>query len=127
MEAAMLDKCDRKWNSGAELRFCFFFFFNGGLNQLCTTPLYPPMKVRTMEWRAPREPGPKLSLLYRGRGRGQLGVLRDQLPEVSQLLQQLGEEEGVVGVIGQQVELQHLHDALLHPLDVHHVHQARAV
>lgn len=33
----------------------------------------------------------------------QLSVLRDQLPEVGQLLQQPGEEEGVVGVVGQQV------------------------
>lgn len=54
-------------------------------------------------------------------------MLSDQLPEVSQFLQQLWEEEIVVGVIGQQMELQHLHNALLHTLDVLHVHQAWSV
>lgn len=34
----------------------------------------------------------------------QLSMLRDQLPEVSQFLQQSGEKEGVVGVVDQQVE-----------------------
>lgn len=34
----------------------------------------------------------------------QLSMLGDQLPEVSQLLQESGKEEGVVGVVGQQVE-----------------------
>lgn len=57
----------------------------------------------------------------------QLRVLGDQLPQVGQFLQQPREQEGVVRVVGQQVELQHLHDVLLHPLDVSHVHQARSV
>lgn len=57
----------------------------------------------------------------------ELRVLGDQLPQVGKFLQQLGEEECVVRVVGQQVELQHVHDALLHALDAHHVHQARAV
>lgn len=57
----------------------------------------------------------------------QLRVLGDQLPQVGQLLQKLGEEEGVVRVVGQQVEPQDLHDALLHTLDVAHVHQAGPV
>lgn len=57
----------------------------------------------------------------------QLSVLRDQLPEVSQFLQQSGEQEAVVGVVGQQVEPQHLHDGLLQLLHQRHVHQARTV
>lgn len=57
----------------------------------------------------------------------QLRVLGDQLPKVSQFLQQLGEEEGVIRVVGQQVELQHVHDAFLHALDACHVHQAWTV
>lgn len=54
-------------------------------------------------------------------------MLGDQLTEVGQFLQQIGEEEGVVWVVGQQVELQNLNNVLLHALDVGHVHQARAV
>lgn len=48
----------------------------------------------------------------------QLGMLGDQLPEVRQFLQQSGEKERVIGVIGQEMELQHSYDALLHPLNV---------
>lgn len=54
-------------------------------------------------------------------------MLSDKLPEVRQFLQQLGEKESVVGVIGQQMELEHVHDGLLHLLDVLHVHQAGPV
>lgn len=57
----------------------------------------------------------------------QLCMLSDKLPEVRQFLQQLGEKESVIGVIGQQMELEHVHDALLHLLDVLHVHQAGPV
>lgn len=57
----------------------------------------------------------------------QLCMLGDQLPEVRQFLQQSGEKEGVIGVIGQEMELQHSYDALLHPLNVCHVHQAWTV
>lgn len=57
----------------------------------------------------------------------QLSVLGDQLPEVSQLLQQPGEEEAVVGVVDQQVAPQHLNDCLLQLLHQRHVHQAGAV
>ena len=35
----------------------------------------------------------------------QLSVLGDKLPEVGEFLQQLGEEESVVRVVGQQMEL----------------------
>lgn len=51
-------------------------------------------------------------------------MLGDQLPEVSQLLQQSGEEEAVVRVIGQQVEPECLNDAFLQPLHLRHIHQA---
>lgn len=54
-------------------------------------------------------------------------MLGDQLPEVRQFLQQSGEKEGVIGVIGQEMELQHSYDALLHPLNVCHIHQAWTV
>lgn len=54
-------------------------------------------------------------------------MLSDQLPEVRQFLQQSGEKESVIGVIGQEMELQHSYDALLHPLNVRHVHQAWTV
>lgn len=54
----------------------------------------------------------------------QLSMLGDQLPEVSQFLQQSGEEEAVVGVVGQQVEPQCLNDAFLQLLHQRHVHQA---
>lgn len=57
----------------------------------------------------------------------QLSMLGDQLPEVGQLLQQPGEEEAVVGVVGQQVEPQCLNDAFLQLLHQRHVHQAWAV
>lgn len=57
----------------------------------------------------------------------QLSMLGDQLPEVGQFLQQLGEEEGVVWVVGQQVEPQHLNNVLLHALNVANVHQAGTV
>lgn len=43
----------------------------------------------------------------------QLSVLGHQLAQVGQFLQQSGEEEGVVGVVGQQVEPQRLHNSLL--------------
>lgn len=54
-------------------------------------------------------------------------MLGDQLPEVRQFLQQSGEKERVIGVIGQEMELQHSYDALLHSLNVCHVHQAWTV
>lgn len=57
----------------------------------------------------------------------QLSVLGDQLPEVGQFLQQPGEEEVVVGVVGQQVELQCLDDAFLQLLHQRNVHQARTI
>lgn len=57
----------------------------------------------------------------------QLSMLGDQLPQIGQFLQQSGEQEVVVGVVGQQVEPQHLDDALLQLLHQRHVHQAWAV
>lgn len=54
-------------------------------------------------------------------------MLGDQLTEVGQFLQQIGEEEGVVWVVGQQVEPQHLNNVLLHALNVANVHQAGTV
>lgn len=57
----------------------------------------------------------------------QLSVFGDQLPQVGQFLQQSGKQEVVIGVVGQQVEPQHLDDALLQLLHQRHVHQAWAV
>lgn len=54
-------------------------------------------------------------------------MLGDQLPEVGQFLQQPGEEEVVVRVVGQQVEPQCLNDAFLQLLHQRHVHQAWAI
>ncbi len=57
----------------------------------------------------------------------QLSMLGDQLPEVGQFLQQPGEEEVVVRVVGQQVEPQCLNNAFLQLLHQRHVHQAWAI
>lgn len=57
----------------------------------------------------------------------QLGVLRHQLPQVSHLLQQLGEEVLGIRVVGLQVKLQRLQDVVLDLLHLLHVHQARTV
>lgn len=54
----------------------------------------------------------------------QLSMLSDQLPEVSQLLQQPGEKEGVIWVIGQQVEPQRLNNVFLQLLYYRYVYQA---
>lgn len=53
-----------------------------------------------------------------------LGVLGDQLPQVSHLLQQLGEEVLGVGVVGLQVELEGTQDGVLDGLHLWHVHKA---
>lgn len=57
----------------------------------------------------------------------QLGVLGDQLPEVRHLLKKFREEKGVVRVVTLQVESEHVHDALLHSLDLPDVQEARAI
>lgn len=54
-------------------------------------------------------------------------MLGDQLPKVCKFLQQSGEKERVIGVIGQEMELQHSYDALLHPLNVCHVNQTGTI
>ena len=68
--------------------------------------------------------------MQRGLGLGlldalhQLGVLGDQLPQVSHLLQQFGEEVLGVGMVGLQVELEGTQDGVLDGLHLRHVHEA---
>lgn len=57
----------------------------------------------------------------------QLSMLCDQLPKVGHLLEQLGEKEVIVRMVVLQVKLEHVHDALLHPLNVSHVQETRPI
>lgn len=54
-------------------------------------------------------------------------MLRDQLPEVRHFLKELWEEKGVVRVVALQVESEHMHNALLHFLNVSYVEKARTI
>ncbi|EPY87023.1 hypothetical protein CB1_000279021 [Camelus ferus] len=54
----------------------------------------------------------------------QLRVLRDQLPQVCQFLEEFWEEEDVVRMVALQVEPQNVHNALLHFLNVSHIQEA---
>lgn len=51
----------------------------------------------------------------------QLCVLRDQLPEVHHFLKEFWEEKGVIRMVALQVKFEHVHDTLLHFLNVSYV------
>lgn len=51
----------------------------------------------------------------------QLRVLGDKLPEVHHFLEKFWEEKGIVRMVALQVELEHVHDPLLHLLNVPYV------
>lgn len=57
----------------------------------------------------------------------QLSILRDQLPQVSHLLQQFGEEVGRLRMVGLEVLVQSLKDAVLNVLHLLHIHESGAV
>lgn len=94
----------------------------------------PPLKTREKPLPA-RAPGPSVHVsvdLLQQRVQGgvrlrlldhlhQLCVLRDQLPQVCHLLQEFGEEEGVVRMVVLEMEFEHVHNPLLHFLNVSYV------
>ena len=114
--------------------------------QVRAIPLLGRPALRGWSWEKPRRgrgggggrPPPSVHVLVdlleqgvqRGLGLGlldplhHLGVLRDQLPQVGHLLQQLGEEVLRIGVVGLQVELEGAQDGVLDGLHLRHVHEA---
>lgn len=56
-----------------------------------------------------------------------LSVLCDKLSEIGHFLEEFGEEEDVIRMVGLQVKFQYVHDALLHLLNVSYVYKARTI